>query len=230
MNNLAVFVIGAGIGAGAAYILTKRHYKKKLDDIYEKEDDAAFEKSVRERKTEKELEDGSIDDQLHYIDNFISDIFGKDDQDSQIEFLITLLEKRDVSLKYYEDDIEDGVNPINDDWDDADEAPEEEGGAVTIITEEDYNEPNTKWTRETIVFYDGDTTFVSEDGIVVDNWKQLFGDDILNWIQDHNFRKANLFIRNEPLTSDYQIVYKEIGYAEEGGELEDDYEPGDMAD
>lgn len=226
MEKLFYILIGLGIGAGTAYVLTKKHYQKKIDDICEQHDDEAFEESVKKRKAEKVVE-GGVEDQLKYIDNFIHDILG--DEDAEINFITTLLKERGVTFTYAEEDDYDNPSDVNYVEED-DDGPEDDGVAVHEIDEDDFNESTPKWTKETIIFYDGDTTFVSEDGIVIDNWKQFFGNDILNWIEDHNFRKANLFVRNESLTSDYQIVYKEVGFAEEAGEVEDDYEPGDMAD
>ena len=218
MNKYLVFAIGALSGAGVTYLITRKIFKKKEKDI---RDEAEF-------MIEKELT-ASFEDQLEYIENFINELFGEE-SDKKIDFLIELLEKSGVGLRCeYEDvdepeeDIYSDVNPIYDD------APEEEVDLVKKIDEKRFNDGNTKWTKETIIFYDGDSTFISEDGIVVDNWQQLFGNDILNWIEDHDFRRSNLFIRNVALTSDYQIVYKEIAYSEEGGE-DDDYEPGNFAD
>lgn len=217
MNKYLTFAIGAIGGAVVTYFITRKFFKKKEKDI---RDEAEF--MVAEELTT------SLDDQLKYIENFINELLGED-SDKKIDFLIDLLEKSGVGLRCEyeevepEEDIYSDVNPIYDD------APEEEVDLVKKIDEKTFNDGNTKWTKETIIFYDGDSTFISEDGITVDNWQQLFGNDILNWIEDHNFRRSNLFIRNIALTSDYQIVYKEIAYSEEGGE-DDDYEPGDMAD
>ena len=127
------------------------------------------------------------------------------------------------------------MNPVEEDEDTEDGAPtdSDENDSIYEIDQKDFCENNLDFSKEQIDYYDGDSTFVDlESGEVVDKWRQYFGDDILNWIEDHNWRKGSLYVRNMALSFDYQIIFKETSYAAASGESEneEDYNAGDFAD
>ena len=148
-------------------------------------------------------------------------------EEEMIEYYVDQLRNLGLNISYGEDyeesDSSEEVNPTDSD----------ENDSIYEIDQKEYCENNPDFSKEQIEFYDGDTTFVDLDtNKIIEMWKQYFGNDILNWIEDHNWRKGSLYVRNMALSSDYQIILKETSYSAANGESEDenDYNPGDFAD
>lgn len=244
MRNFVIFLVGAAIGGVTGWLVTKRHYKMKIESMF-KENMESGDKLIK-IEHDKDIENASVGECEKYISDFMTDIFDGREEDA-IHFLADQLEKFGATVtdaygenadQYYED-----VNPVEEDEEDEDT---EESGDIYRIEEVIYNtthtgtdkdedgpgETRTAYSKETIYFYEDDQTFVEpESSEVVEKWRQFFGDDILNWIEDHNWRKSNLYIRNDGYESDYEIVLKRGSYAASGeSENEEDYNAGDFAD
>ena len=243
MRNFVIFLVGAAIGGVTGWLVTKRHYKMKIESMV-KEKIYSDDKVIKIAH-DKDVENASVGELEEYISDFMTDIFDGREEDA-IHFLADQLEKFGATVTdaygenadpYYED-----VNPVEEDREDT-----EESGDIYSIDEVVYNtthtgtdkdedgpgETKTAYSKETIHFYEDDQTFVEpESSEVVEKWRQFFGDDILNWIEDHNWRKSNLYIRNDGYESDYEIVLKRGSYAAASGESEneEDYNAGDFAD
>ena len=243
MKNFVIFLVGAAIGGVTGWLVTKRHYKMKIKSMF-KENMESGDKLIK-IEHDKDVENASVDECEQYISDFMTDIFDGREEDA-IHFLADQLEKFGATVtdaygenagQYYED-----VNPVEEY-----EETAEESGDIYRIEEVIYNtthtgtdkdedgpgETKTAYSKETIYFYEDDQTFVEpESSEVVEKWRQFFGDDILNWIEDHNWRKSNLYIRNDGYESDYEIVLKRGSYAAANGESEneEDYNAGDFAD
>lgn len=215
MEKLLIFLFGGAIGAGVSWYFTKRHYRKILDqredlitDLTEESDDMHEKlKDNAERPQEKVVNCS---------------------EEEMIEYYIDQLRNLGLNISYgseedYESESGESVNPTDSD----------ENDSIYQIDQKEFCEGNPNFSKEQIDYYDGDSTFVDlESGEVVDKWRQYFGDDILNWIEDHNWRKGSLYVRNMALSSDYQIIFKETSYAAASGESEneEDYNAGDFAD
>ena len=246
MKSFVIFLVGAALGGVTGWLVTKRKYEIKMEAI--RKDIIASElndKPTIKIAHDKDVENSSVDEMKNYISDLLSDIFDGRDEDG-IHFLADQLEKFGATVtdaygenadQYYED-----VNPVEDV-----EEEDEESSDIYQIQEVIYNtthtgtdkdedgpgEDKTAYSKETIYFYEDDQTFVEpESSEVVEKWRQFFGDDILNWIEDHNWRKSNLYIRNDGYESDYEIVLKHGSYAAAIGESEneEDYNSGDFAD
>lgn len=229
MEKLFMFLLGLGVGGATAYLVTRRHYKLKIESI--QKDILGHElndvKERPERRRDKEVENMSFDDGVGYALDFLHTICRDDEE--EISVLVDRLQKLGVGITYG-DDYEDAssVNPVDDeDYDSPTDS--DENTSIYLINAKEYDE-NDSFTKEIITFYEEDQTFVDpESSEVVEKWRQYFGADILNWIEDHNWRKENLYVRNMAYQSDYQFVRKETSYAAENGEV-DEYQPGDFAD
>lgn len=234
MRNFVIFLVGAAIGGVTGWLVTKRRYDMKIEAMY-KEMLSSDNKPVLKIEHKNDVENASVDECEEYISNFMMDIFDGREEDA-IHFLADQLEKFGATVtdaygenadQYYED-----VNPVEDEEDES-PSDSDENDAIYQIDDKEFCEGNLNFTKEQIDYFDGDSTFVDlESGEVVEKWRQYFGDDILNWIEDHNWRKGSLFVRNMALSSDYQIIFKETSYAAANGESEDpnDYNAGDFAD
>lgn len=235
MRNFVIFLVGAAIGGVTGWLVTKRHYKMKIESMF-KEDMESDDKVIKIAH-DKDVENASASECEQYISDFMADIFDGREEDA-IHFLADQLEKFGATVtdaygenanQYYED-----VNPVEG-YEEEEESPSDsdENDSIYEIDQKEYCENNQDFSKEQIDYYDGDSTFVDlESGEVVEKWKQYFGNDILNWIEDHNWRKGSLYVRNMALSSDYQIILKETSYAAACGESEneEDYNAGDFAD
>lgn len=234
MRNFVIFLVGAAIGGVTGWLVTKRHYKMKIESMV-KEKIYSDDKVVKIAH-DKDVENASVGECEKYISDFMTDIFEGREEDA-IHFLADQLEKFGATVtdaygenadQYYED-----VNPVEEDEDDESPSDSDENDSIYEIDQKEFCEKNLDFSKEQIDYYDGDSTFVDlESGEVVDKWRQYFGDDILNWIEDHNWRKGSLYVRNMALSSDYQIIFKETSYSAASGESEneEDYNAGDFAD
>ena len=222
MKDLMIFLLGAGIGAGISYLVMK----SKLDEKKVRTDEE-FEEDIRRARGARRdagILDSSKEDMIGYASSLIKDIFG-DDEDGAIDFLANELESfgANVSNHYGEEFEEDEVNPTDD----------SDSGDIYPIQKILYDTNHSDYSKETIVYYDGDSTFVdAQTDIILEDWKEHLGDDIFNWIEDHDFSNENLCVRNDAMESDYEIIFKETAYSVESGESDDadEYAPGDFAD
>lgn len=214
MEKLLIFLFGGAIGAGISWYLTKKHYRKILDQ--------------REDLIADLTEDCELDEMREKLkDNAekLREEMVNCSEEEMIEYYVDQLRNLGLNISYgedYDSDI-DEVNPTDSDEDDS----------IYQIDQKEYCEENLDFSKEQIDFYEGDSTFVDiESGEVIEKWKQYFGPDILNWIEDHNWRKETLYVRNMSLSSDYQIILKETSYSAANGESddEDEYNAGDFAD
>ena len=214
MEKLLIFLFGGAIGAGVSWYFTKTHYRKILD---QRED---LIKDLTEESKLDEMRD-KLKDSAETLHEQMVDC----SEEEMIEYYVDQLRNLGLNISYgedYDSDI-DEVNPTDSDEDDS----------IYQIDQKEYCEGNTDFSKEQIDFYEGDSTFVDlESDEVVDKWKQYFGPDILNWIEDHDWRKGTLYVRNMSLSSDYQIILKETSYSAAMGESDDEseYAPGDFAD
>ena len=207
MEKLLIFLFGGAIGAGVSWYITKKHYEKILE---QREDPIA---DLTEDSCCKDKEETVSSDPVECS------------EEEMIEYYVDQLRNLGLNISYgedYDSDI-DEVNPTDSDEDDS----------IYQIDQNEYCEGNTDFSKEQIDFYEGDSTFVDlESDEIVEKWKQYFGPDILNWIEDHDWRKGSLYVRNMSLSSDYQIILKETSYSAAMGESDDEneYAPGDFAD
>lgn len=232
MRNFVIFLVGAAIGGACGWLVTKRHYKMKIESMFKEEESGD---KVIKISHDKDVENASVGECEEYISDFMKDIFEGREEDA-IHFLADQLEKFGATVtdaygenaEFYED-----VNPVEEYEEDESPSDSDENDSIYQIDQKEYCENNQDFSKEQIDYYDGDSTFVDlESGEIVDKWKQYFGNDILNWIEDHNWRKGSLYVRNMALSSDYQIIFKETSYAAANGESEneEDYNAGDFAD
>lgn len=214
MEKLLIFLFGGAIGAGVSWYLTKEHYRKILD---QRED------LIADLTKESDLDDmrEKLKDNAEILHEQMVDC----SEEEMIEYYVDQLRNLGLNISYGEEEeyAGDEVNPTDSDEDDS----------IYQIDQKEYCEGNLDFSKEQIDFYEGDSTFVDiESSEVIEKWKQYFGPDILNWIEDHNWRKDTLYVRNMSLSSDYQIILKETSYSAANGESddEDDYNAGDFAD
>lgn len=211
MNKLIFFVLGAAVGAGTTYFVMKRKTKKLEQTITERDDEDAdamrkrLERSVVGEEVEETSEDELLD---YYMDR---------------------LRELGVDFSYVEEDASDDVEEVNPSDEDV---PDDDGCAVYPIQKILYDAGKSDYSKEHLAYYAGDKVFVDvESGEPIDNWKQYLGSDFD--FEGTEFKSSDtVYIRNEALESDYEVIIYTGSFAGATGESddEDDYNPGDMAD
>lgn len=227
MKNFLIFLLGGGVGAGIMYLVMSKKLSKDIPESSSEEE--TYSEPVRRSRREDPI-DTTLKDNKDYIFGFLHDLCS--DEEEEIGILAERLQELGVNLVYSESDEEydgDDVNPV-----DASNDIYEIDEIVNNTTHTaDRSDVETVYDKKLIYFYEDDQTFVdAETDSVVEEWKESFGDDILNILEDHNWRKSNVYIRNEEKESDYEIVKYDGSYAAANGESddEDDYASGDFAD
>lgn len=211
MNKLIFFVLGAAVGAGTTYFVMKRKTKKLEQTITERdnEDTDAMRKRLERAVVGEEVEETSEDELLDYY--------------------MDRLRELGVDFSYVEEDASDDVEEVNPSDEDV---PDDDGCAVYPIQKILYDAGKSDYSKEHLAYYAGDKVFVDvESGEPIDNWKQYLGTDFD--FEGTEFKSSDtVYIRNEALESDYEVIIYTGSFAGATGESddEDDYDPGDMAD
>ena len=217
MNKLIFFLLGAAAGTGVTYFVMRTHVKKATDELAERdaEDADAFRKRL-EREVggvgEEDIEETTEEELIDHYFNCLKDL--------GVELRYQEVEDSDIHEK-------EEVNPVNDEEEDG---PEDDGVSVYPIQKVMYDATKNDYSKERLAYYAGDKVFVDlETNEPVDGPKQYVGEEI-NF--DAMKNKSVVYIRNEALESDFEVVVYKTSFAAATGESdnEDDYNPGDMAD
>lgn len=197
-------LVGAGVGAGATYILMKDKFEH--EEIERNHEEALT-------MTEEELKD-------YYIE--------------QLRDLgVGIFTDEDIDPKEMERLTASRVNPVEEDDEDENEDEEDEGPLEPnpepyVIDEGEFGE-NDDYSTQTLHYYKEDGIFTDEDNEVLDGVGRLIGDTIDDI---SSCEGDSIYIRSETICCDYEILIFDDSYAHavEGEEDDDDEELGDMAD
>lgn len=222
MNKILIFLLGAAIGGVGTYFVVKRKNDIEWDRfLADLEDEKKHQKDISE--AEKKLEQGS-----KAWEDFAAQV-KKNREEEGIEELSAeelkdyyIAQLRDLGYGVVDEDY-DEVNPV--------EGPEDDGAFVYGIEKILYDTGRSEYSKEHLAYYKGDDTFVDLDtGEPIDNWGQYLGDA---WYREYETATDDtVYIRNEQLECDFEVIIKETSFAGATGEShdDDDYVAGDFAD
>jgi len=77
---------------------------------------------------------------------------------------------------------------------------------IRIIGEDDYATRKQEYEKENAYFYDGDSVWLTEDGNVIENPNTLFGANIHLQFGSQSTDPDSVFLRNDALMCDYQLI------------------------
>lgn len=83
-----------------------------------------------------------------------------------------------------------------------------------IISVEDFNECDREYEQETLMYYQGDETLLDESEEIISNVNELIGDEALLNFGKNSDDPDVVYVRNEKLTMDYEIIRQEGSYSE----------------
>lgn len=109
-------------------------------------------------------------------------------------------------------DPEDVVEAIEDTRADP---PRHEGTTLPyVITINEFMQDNPEYDKTTVSYYEYDNTLASDDDSMVKDHEKLIGVDFLNYVGWKSDSDHIVYVRNEKLSSDFEILVHESGYEE----------------
>lgn len=184
-------VAGLGIGFGAGFIFAKKKYEKKCAEEIE---------YMREMYKKKEEDSESATEKLNNIKNYISEHYASNNAVSDDSIVFTRREE----------DFEQ-------------EQAENEAPSEPEIRKEPYPISNTEYFegkdlgigKRALIYYAGNDTLVDEETEEVQELDQI-GEDNLQYF--NQYEDLRLFVRNEALGEDYEVIFEEGSYNPNDGE------------
>lgn len=215
--------LGAGIivGAAASYAITKIYEERKYEHIIEEEIN-----SVKKHYTSKDSKDRKKPKESPDLSEKLQEVV--DD------------------LEYSEDELEGSLEALkakaNNGWQDPEEEMNEGKVVVEmgfepsprdpnnpyVINSEEFTDDNEDYDKLSVTYYEGDDVVADERDTVVPDPTSLIGIDALTRFGEGSDDEHIVYVRNERLESDFEIVRDLRSYAVVVLGLEDDVvtEPG----
>lgn len=224
---LKLVVGGALIGASLTYVLAEKKINAKYRAIAESEIESvkdsynllhkqgpysdpkkAFE-AMKTRVNELESYDGLLDENGY----FKEEVLDAAEEEST--------PSRKPGTPDGRPDPEEVVKAIKDD-----RVPPRHEGTDTpyVIAVEEFFQDNPEYSKITVSYYEYDNTLASEDESIVRDHEKLLGGDFHNYIGWKADSDHVVYVRNERISSDFEVLVHEGGYeAEVLGILPDDH-------
>lgn len=196
IKNLAFAVGGLLVGGIAGFLIGKKVTSEKYESIIDIE--IAAVKNHYADKASKVTKTGDYSTPEKAAEKFgvtLNDYRPDDSQDETIA--------QDAIIEYEPDDMPD-ISML----DRSDEAP-------YIITIDEYNEDHAHdYDKLTLTYYEEDDVLADDDDSAVEDPDNLVGEDALTkfgqWSKDKNI----VYVRNEDISTDFEIIRKAGSYAE----------------
>ena len=209
--------VGLAIGATASYILTKAFEERKYEQLIEEEIKSV--KDHYESKHNREADEPGLNEDLQ---GMVEDLGYSDDKmEEKLEALKVKARNgwQDPEEQLYEGKVvvEMGFEP----------SPRDPN-VPYVINIEEFTEDNDDYDKLSVTYYEGDDVMADERDTVVPDPTNLIGADALTRFGEGSDDEHIVYVRNEKLTSDFEIVRDARSYASVVLGLEDDTvtEPG----
>jgi hypothetical protein len=179
MKQILYFLGGAAAGAALTYFFTKRYYEGIIDDEIA---------SVKEAYQDEHVEHDDGDKVVKKYHNIVKGL----DYVDEVDDLVSV----DVDEETGE------VVPEN-------PFPGEPSEYPYVIEPDTYHDENGIFDKETLTYYDGNDTLVTDEDEVLDI-NSTIGRENLDRFGE--FEDSTVFVRNEKLGMDFEVVYVEGEY------------------
>lgn len=180
-----IFLTGAGIGAGISFLVTKKVYETKCAE------------EIEVMRKKYKAEGDSVSSAISEMKDIVKERYLKESESEDDAIIFTREESLDE-----ESDIEEEMAES--------EFPEEEPEIRKYpypITPEEYFEGDDPGIgKRALIYYAGDDTLVDETTEELQELGQI-GVDNLGLFGKYEDKR--LFIRNEPLGEDYEVIFEE---------------------
>lgn len=229
MKSFLFFLLGAGLGFAAAYLGLKKHFEKVADERIDEEIGKINGeiKKIREWEQKKQKEahpditkDTVNDHEVREAERIISyNRYSKDKENRapvDKNLLDPLKRENGAGASAPDTPAEDqtGNAPYDEDEDfepDVDDFPHDPDEPVRepyLITESEFGE-RTDYSTETLYFYEDNGVLLDEKEMFVDNADRIIGEALSCFGDDDH-----IFVRNEYIMADYEIIRFEMAYEE----------------
>lgn len=126
------------------------------------------------------------------------------------------IDKKDYAEKIFESSYKQEIKEGNEEWDEAEKVnPVEPETVPYVISPEEFSNEHSDYAKLTMVYYEDNEVLLNEEEECVDIGSTI-GYDFINHFGD--FEKDAVFIRNEALGNDYEILMEHTSYEGVGGE------------
>lgn len=233
VEKLTYILGGALIGSATTYVVVSKALSKKYRDIAEEEIASVKEsydllhktgpysdpKKAMERFEELSNEVDAMEES--YKDMLDENGYFKDeilDEGEETEELMTVR----PPLPDGRPDPQDIVEKI---LDERPEPPRYEGtDKPYVIKVDEFMQDNEEYDKITVTYYEYDNTLASEDDSIINDHRTIIGEEFPNYIGWESGSDHCVYIRNERIGSDFEVLVNPNGYeAEVLGILPDDH-------
>lgn len=209
--------VGLVIGATASYILTKNLEERKYERLIEEEIQSV--KDHYESKHSEEADEPGLGEDLQDI---VDDLGYSDDK--MQEKLEALKVKARNGWQDPEEELYEGKVVVDMGFEPSPRDP----NVPYVINIEEFTDDNEDYDKLSVTYYEGDDVMADERDGVIPEPSTLVGADALTRFGEGSDDENIVYVRNEKLTSDFEIVRDARSYASVVLGLEDDTvtEPG----
>ena len=213
MKEVFIFLGGVVVGAAGAIFWLRKEFEGKLEeaemrlDAVEKQVDKNT-KTVKENAEKVTKNAAKLNKKVREYNKMCEKhgYSAQNTSESGVEALV-----REERVKNVSDDDADDVPFIG-----PSEGPSDEPYAISDT--EFIHDEKESYSKVTLFYYRGDDILAEEDGTVVEDWKYNVGDDWKEYIS--KFVEDEAFIRNDRISTDYNIVCEDMSYSDEFGDDE----------
>jgi hypothetical protein len=219
-KKILAFVAGVGVGYLVASLINNR---KKYIQVYP-DKNAEFEDPCCNEETEKCLDEITKDETSAVRDSHVGE--GRDPK------VITPRRRyRETTKPYdtrdhkdkYEIDHAEREHPLDDDeeeyrkYEEMSFKSKESIMKPHVITLEEFAEEMDNYDKLTIYYYEDDDTLADEDEQIIEDIANIIGDEALSRFGDGSDDPEVVYVRNDKLEIDYEVIRLSKSYAETVG-------------
>lgn len=214
MKNLLVFLAGAIVGAGGTLLWLRKDFNEKLeeercrvDELEKKIDNNTEQVKKNTEKVQKTTK--NLAKKARNYNKMCEDLQYKNAEESVSGPEALIREDRD------DRDVEDDADDLP--FLEHSDAPKEGlADEPYAISEKDFIHDEKEDFDKVTLFYYADDILAEEDGTVIEDPKYLVGNNWKDYIGKYVDDEA--FVRNERVSTDYNIVCEDLRYSDEFGE------------
>lgn len=227
---LAATVVSAGVGAGVTYVLTKNHFKTKYEELANREIQEAqkhYSEKIRAAKEDPKAKrvvpnkPGKVDvsklvEKLGY--NIEAPAESEEDLVVVEEKSLTVVEAEEDGTLMVEEIVESNIfdSPQEDlegGFDYEAELARRKGDRPYLITLDEFSE--SEYDSATLTYYEEDDVLLDEQEDPIPDPDKIVGDDNLLRFGQGSKDKNVVYVRNDSLELDYEILRSKNSYAQD---------------
>lgn len=212
---------GALIGSATTYLLVRQALMEKYRDIAEAEIASVKEsydllnkqgpysdpKKAMERFKELESQVDKYEDMIDENGYFREEILDANEETT---------EEAPVVRPPMPDGRPDPMTVVESVTDDRPKPARHEGSDTPyVVTVNEFMQDREEFEKITVTYYEYDNTLASEDDTIVDNHDRLVGQEFPNYVGWESGSDNVVYVRNERISSDFEILVNPNGYEAE---------------